>query len=231
MAVPQDVTIPAGNRRMKGVRNVTTRTSERIHHDIRQLVLASSSPRRRELVALLGLSLPVRLISTDVDETSDPAWTPAATVEQLALRKARAAAAMLRGEEAPPSVIVGADTIVVLDGQVLGKPQSEDEAVSMLRRLQGRSHDVYTGVALIGTADGRELVRHRSTRVTMKPLDDERIRRYVRTGEPMDKAGSYGIQGLGATLVERIEGCYFNVVGLPLPLLADMLSEFGVDVL
>lgn len=268
---------------------MTTRTSERIHHDIRQLVLASSSPRRRELVAMLGLSLPVRLISTDVDETFDPAWTPAATVEQLALRKARAAAAMLRGEEAPPSVIVGADTIVVLDGQVLGKPQSEDEAVSMLRRLQGRSHDVYTGVALIGTADGRELVRHRSTRVTMKPLDDERIRRYVRTGDPMDKAGdydttmhlgdigqyriisespdgrpeiivghtvskvtfrpmsdeeiwayvktgdpldkagAYGVQGIGSVFIEKIEGDFYSIMGLPLNLLYQMLLMFGIS--
>jgi septum formation protein len=197
---------------------------------VRQLVLASSSPRRRELVASLDLSLPVLILSTDADETTPADWAPAQIVEQLALRKARAAVSMLSGEHADASLVIGADTIVVLDGEAMGKPRDREEAGSMLSRLQGRTHEVYTGIACIGTHDDRELIAHRMTRVTMKPLELPVIERYVATGEPMDKAGAYAIQGLGAALVEGIEGCYFNVVGLSLSLLSDMLSEFGVDV-
>jgi len=196
-----------------------------------QLVLASSSPRRQELVASLDLSLPVRILSTDADESIEPSWSPAEVVEKLAQRKAAAAAAQLAAEGSDkPSLVIGADTIVVLDGEVLGKPVDQQDAVAALTRLQGRSHDVYTGVACIDAQDGTTVVRHRRTQVWMKPLSQERVERYVATGEPMDKAGSYGIQGLGSTIVERIDGCYFNVVGLPLSLLADMLEPFGVNV-
>jgi septum formation protein len=198
---------------------------------LRQLVLATSSPRRQELVASLDLSLPVRILSTDADETIEPTWTPAEVVERLAQRKAEAAVERLRLEESDkPSLVVGADTIVVLDGEVLGKPVDQQDAIAMLTRLQGRCHDVYTGVACIHSSNGSALVKHRRTQVWMKPLSKKRIERYVATGEPMDKAGSYGIQGLGATNVDRIEGCYFNVVGLPLSLLSDMLEVFGIDV-
>ncbi|MBD3917756.1 septum formation inhibitor Maf [Paenibacillus sp. PR3] len=196
-----------------------------------QLVLASSSPRRQELVASLDLSLPVRILSTDADESIEPTWSPAEVVEKLAERKAAAAAARLVAEESDkPSLVIGADTIVVLDGEVLGKPIDQQDAIATLMRLQGRSHDVFTGVACIHSQDGTTVVQHRHTQVWMKPLSQARVERYVATGEPMDKAGSYGIQGLGSTIVERIEGCYFNVVGLPLSLLADMLGPFGVDV-
>jgi len=201
---------------------------------IRQLVLASSSPRRRELVASLDLSLPVLILSTDADETTPADWAPSYIVEQLALRKARAAVESLQGDpvvnSVVNSVVVGADTIVVLDGEVMGKPKDTADAVQMLSRLQGREHQVYTGVACIGTGDGKELVRHRMTRVKMKSLDITRIERYVASGEPMDKAGSYAIQGLGAVIVDSIEGCYFNVVGLPISLLAEMLAAYGVEV-
>ncbi|MBW7476212.1 Maf family protein [Paenibacillus oenotherae] len=197
----------------------------------RQIVLASSSPRRRELVASLDLSLPVLILSTDADEGTPADWAPSHIVEQLALRKARAAVSMLGETQSDGSVIIGADTIVVLDGEVMGKPQHTAEAAAMLGRLQGRQHEVYSGVACISPDGSRELVAHRRTLVTMKPLDRGRIDRYVASGEPMDKAGSYAIQGLGATLVDRIDGCYFNVVGLPLSLLSDMLSSFGVDVI
>lgn len=197
---------------------------------IRQLVLASSSPRRRELVASLDLSLPVLILSTDTDETTPADWAPSYIVEQLALRKARAAIGSLHGDHTLNSVVVGADTIVVQGGEVMGKPKDAADAVSMLSRLQGREHQVYTGVACIGSGDGKELVRHRMTRVKMKALDTKRIERYVATGEPMDKAGSYAIQGLGAVIVDSIEGCYFNVVGLPISLLAEMLAAYGVEV-
>ncbi|WP_127529835.1 Maf family protein [Paenibacillus kobensis] len=198
---------------------------------IGQLVLASSSPRRQELVASLDLSLPVRILSTDADESADPSWSPSEMVEQLALRKAEAALERLRQEGIDgTSLVIGADTIVVLDGEVLGKPVDVQDAIATLRRLQGREHEVYTGVCCLSSESGVRDVRHRRTRVWMKPMPIERIERYVATGEPMDKAGSYAIQGLGATNVERIEGCYFNVVGLPLSLLSDMLADFGISV-
>ncbi|RAP77861.1 Maf family protein [Paenibacillus montanisoli] len=196
-----------------------------------RLVLASSSPRRRELVAALDLSLPVLILSSDTDESTPPDWQPAQIVEQLGLRKAKASSELLKDEQAADSLVIGADTIVVLDGIVLGKPKDKGDAIRMLTDLQGREHEVFTGVACLDTSTGRELVRHRMTKVKMKPLDRATIERYVDSGEPMDKAGSYGIQGLGATLVERIDGCYFNVVGLPLSLLSDMLAEFNIHVI
>lgn len=197
---------------------------------ISRLVLASSSPRRKELVASLALSLPVSILSTDADESFQPDWAPDTIVEQLSLRKGEAAEAMLasRGESIPGTLILAADTIVVLDGAVLGKPASDEEAACMLTRLQGRRHDVYSGIALLEAGTKARISASRRTIVTMKPLSEERIRRYVASGEPRDKAGAYGIQGFGATLVEGIEGCYFNVVGLPLSLLSDLLERFGV---
>ncbi|RCW42619.1 Maf family protein [Paenibacillus prosopidis] len=201
------------------------------NESISRLVLASSSPRRKELVASLGLSLPVYILSTDTDESILPGWTPVQVVEQLSLRKAQAAARMLeQKQDKEASLIIGADTIVVLDGDVLGKPSHDEEAKAMLRRLQGRSHEVYTGVACVLSSNGEAAVAHRMTKVQMKPLSEQQIARYVATGEPHDKAGSYGIQGLGSTMVDRIDGCYFNVVGLPLALLSDMLAQYDVHV-
>lgn len=198
---------------------------------ISRIVLASSSPRRKELVASLGLSLPVYILSTDTDESIELGWKPDYIVEQLSLRKASAAVRMLQNEsDNQPSLVVGADTIVVLDGEALGKPEDDADAVAALRRLQGRSHEVYTGVACLSAVTGEATVAHRMTRVWMKPLSDKQIEGYVATGEPRDKAGSYGIQGLGSTIVERIDGCYFNVVGLPLSLLSDMLARYDISV-
>ncbi|MGO4108033.1 Maf family protein [Paenibacillus sp. YAF4_2] len=198
---------------------------------ISQLVLASSSPRRKELVASLGLSLPVYILSSDADESVPAEWSPAHIVEQLSLRKANATASLLRErQEAEASLVVGADTIVVVDGQVLGKPKDRDDALSMLRSLQGRKHEVYTGVACVVVETGTATVAHRMTKVYMKPMSDEGLKGYIATGEPDDKAGAYGIQGLGATLVDKIEGCYFNVVGLPLSLLSDMLAHYEIHV-
>ncbi|WP_020615881.1 Maf family protein [Paenibacillus daejeonensis] len=195
---------------------------------INQLVLASASPRRRELLEQLALSLPVKIMPTDTDESTPTHWQPAEIVEQLSLRKARAAL-HAAGDQAADSLIIGADTIVVMDGMVLGKPQDVEDARRTLTRLQGGLHEVYSGITLLHASSGEPLVRHRMTKVHMKPLDARRIERYVASGEPMDKAGSYGIQGLGATLIEGIDGCYFNVVGMSLTLLSDMLSEYGVE--
>jgi septum formation protein len=192
-----------------------------------RLILASSSPRRQELIRLLGLQVPIEVRSSDADENVPSDWTPARVVEQLALRKAHAVR-NLQLQGSAVAVVMGADTIVVQDGQVLGKPQDAADAIGMLERLQGRSHDVYSGVALVDT-NGRELAMHAVTRVYMKSLDPARIERYVASGEPMDKAGAYGIQGAAAAFVERIDGCYFNVVGLPVSLAVDMLQQFGMD--
>lgn len=198
---------------------------------ISQLVLASSSPRRKELVASLDLSLPVYILSTDTDETIEAGWSPVQIVEQLSLRKANAALKLLQQkQESASSLIIGADTIVVLDGDVLGKPADDDEAKAMLGRLQGRAHEVYTGIACVLSSNGEAKTAHRMTKVMMKSLSEDQIARYVATGEPRDKAGSYGIQGLGSTIVEQIDGCYFNVVGLPLSLLSSMLASYDIAV-
>ncbi|AZK46494.1 Maf family protein [Paenibacillus lentus] len=194
----------------------------------RHVVLASTSPRRRELLATLHI--PFEVMPSDADETTPDHWTPEQIVMELALRKAKAVLATLESAS-PQAVIMGSDTIVVLDGQVLGKPKDEEEAALMLRSLQGRSHHVYTAVACIDVATGRSEVEYRSTLVTMKALTEEEIIAYAKTGEGLDKAGAYAIQGLGAIFVTSIEGCYFSVVGLPLSLASEMLGRFGIRVL
>lgn len=177
---------------------------------------------------LQQIGLPFTVVPSQVDENSQSSsgLSPARLVEQLALAKAREVANRAAG---PDQVVIGADTVVVLDDVVLGKPTDADEARSMLRRLAGRSHEVYTGVALVdGT--GRAVTDHVRTRVWMREFPAHWIEAYVATGEPMDKAGAYAVQGLGSIFIERIEGCYFNVVGLPLPALVRMLEDWGIDV-
>ncbi|QSF44083.1 Maf family protein [Paenibacillus tianjinensis] len=196
------------------------------HDNSRLIILASGSPRRRELMSNLGL--PFEVMVSDADESTPPDFTPEMIVHTLALRKAEA---VLPAAGERNAVIVGSDTIVVLDDKVLGKPVDEQDSKAMLSMLQGRTHQVYTGVACIGLPDGKSEVAHRVTSVKMRTLGEEEISAYIATGEPADKAGSYAIQGLGATLVEEIEGCYFNVVGLPLSLLGGMLTRFGISVL
>jgi septum formation protein len=192
------------------------------------LILASSSPRRQELIRTLGL--PVQIRPSEADEGTPEGWEPARIVEELALRKARAVWEICRHEQEPvSSVIVGSDTIVAVEGRVLGKPRNAEEAVDMLSLLAGREHEVFTGVCCIGVQGGETVVSHRVTKVRMRKLTPDQIRRYVATGEPLDKAGAYGIQGLGAVLIDSLEGCYFNVVGLPLSLLAVQLERFGVS--
>jgi septum formation protein len=186
-----------------------------------KLVLASSSPRRRAL--LRGLGLRFRSISPEVDERPLPGEAPAAHVRRLALAKARAA----RGELSE-GLVLGADTVVVLDGTILGKPRTPRAAERMLARLSGRTHEVLTGVAVLPAAGGRARTAVVRSRVTMKRLDAAAIRRYVAGGEPMDKAGAYAVQGRGRDLVERIAGSFSNVVGLPLERLASMLEAGGL---
>ncbi|MNW31398.1 Septum formation protein Maf [compost metagenome] len=198
---------------------------------LRRVILASTSPRRKELVA--SLNIPYDIVPSHADETTPENWSPDQIVTELAKRKAEAVYNSLKssGSSRPDGVIVGSDTIVVRDGEVLGKPSDEDEAATMISSLQGRSHTVYSGVACIDSNTGETLVDYRSTEVTMRSLSNEEVLAYARSGEGLDKAGAYAIQGLGATLVTGIQGCYFNVVGLPLSLLAQMLEHFGIRVL
>ncbi|MFC5468318.1 Maf family protein [Cohnella suwonensis] len=193
-----------------------------------KLVLASSSPRRQELIALLGL--PVDVKPSRVGEETPADWSPARIVEELSLRKANAVKEEIDATADGRSIVVGSDTIVVLNGDAMGKPRDEQDALRMLGSLSGRTHEVYTGVTCIRVSDGKTSTAHRVTKVTMRKLSDDQISRYVATGEPMDKAGAYGIQEIGSLLVESIEGCYFNVVGLPVSLLAVQLEAFGITV-
>mgnify|MGYP001113908494 FL=1 len=185
------------------------------------IILASNSPRRRELLAQIGIR-DFQILSPDVDETVEPGLSPARMVETLSLRKAQAAAGRAGAED----LILAADTVVALDGRVLGKPRDQEDAFAMLSALSGREHRVYTGVTVL--RGGQAATEHEETAVAFRALSPEEIRDYIATGEPMDKAGAYGIQGVGALLVQGIRGDYCNVVGLPLFRLGRMLSGFGV---
>ena len=189
-----------------------------------RLVLASASPRRSQLMQEIGLRFDV--IPSQVTEDGISAERPEELVMLLAHAKAADVAKRLKA-----GIVIGADTIVVADGQVLGKPIDCADAAKMLRKLSGREHQVYSGVALIDAGSGRSLSDYEVTEVRFRPLSEASIERYVATGEPMDKAGAYAIQGLGSLLVTGICGDYNCVVGLPLSKLAIMLSEFGVDTL
>ena len=194
-----------------------------------RLVLASSSPRRRELLAGLGLEFAIR--SVEIDESPQPGEAPDDYVIRLAREKAAAAAQ----NATPGELVLAADTIVALGGELLGKPVDDADARRMLHILAGRSHQVLTGVAL-DTSEGPTRVAVRSTdlcrtRVTFAPLSDEEIDWYVATGEPRDKAGAYAVQGLGGLFVERLDGNYSNVVGLPLPTTYRLLRRVGFAVL
>jgi septum formation protein len=186
--------------------------------DVR-IILASQSPRRRELLTLIGVAHDVR--PADIDESVLPHEVPVAHAERLAREKSERVAA-----QHPHGVVVGSDTIVVLDGEILGKPADATEAIDTLRRLSGRTHTVHTAVAV--SRRGHTVSGVESVEVTFRPLAERQIASYVATGEPMDKAGAYGIQGYGATIVERVHGDYFAVMGLPLGRLVGLLREVGV---
>ncbi len=188
------------------------------------LVLASASPRRRKLLRLVGLPFVVRV--PNVDEEPRRGESPADHARRLALAKARQIAAKL--PPSGPTCVIGCDTIVVVDGQILGKPRTAEEAMRMLQRLSGRTHHVLSGLVVLArrsTGGWRAYSRVVTTRVTFRSLDPEEIRAYVRSGEPMDKAGAYGIQEGAAHFVRRVVGSYTNVVGLPLAELVEMLRR------
>lgn len=181
------------------------------------LILASGSPRRRELLDLMGLTYTVE--TPDVDESFS--GRPSETVMEISRRKAAAVAA-----RHSDSIIIAADTLVFADG-ALGKPHTPERAKEMLRSLAGNWHHVYTGITVINTRSGRILRNVDKTRVHLVPMTEQEIDAYVATGEPLDKAGAYGIQGMGGMFVDRIDGSYSNVVGLPMSMLRIMLAQVG----
>jgi septum formation protein len=193
------------------------------------LVLASASPRRQELLRNASISFVVQ--PTNIPEVPRPGEAPRAFAERMAMEKALAVS------RKPGDFVLGADTIVVVEAEILGKPRDGDDAARMLRLLSGRTHQVITGVCLVGPqlrtenpqlATGFEDVRSETTLVTMEALSDDDIRSYISTGEPMDKAGAYAIQGRASRWASHIEGNYFNVVGLPVSLVYRMLRERGL---
>ena len=188
------------------------------------IVLASASPRRKQLLEMLGIEN-LKILPAKGEEIAPENAAPQELVMALAAHKAREVAEQCAADD----LVIGADTIVWLDGRPLGKPHSEDEAARMLRSLSGRTHRVYTGVALV--RGGETVTGCEESGVTFRELTDDEIRRYVQSGEPMDKAGAYGAQGRGALLVKRIEGDFFNVMGLPLCRLGQLLKEQGVEIL
>ncbi|HVS21227.1 MAG TPA: Maf family protein [Pyrinomonadaceae bacterium] len=186
---------------------------------IPKLLLASASPRRAEILRTVGW--PFETLAVDIDESRRAGETAASYVERLALAKAEAAA-LLR----PDSMIVGADTVVVIQDAILGKPHDEDDARRMLRLLNDLWHQVLTGVAVFNSVAAESKVAHETTEVKFAAMTDDEIAWYVSTGEPMDKAGAYAIQGRGARFIEEIKGDYFNVVGLPVRQLYKLMNEF-----
>ncbi|SDD24672.1 septum formation protein [Paenibacillus sp. UNCCL117] len=221
------------------------------------LILASSSPRRKELLA--GMKLSFRTHPSDEDETVPPGTPPAEMVRMLALRKASSVAAHYS-----EGIVIGSDTIVVCDDEIMGKPADEPDACRMLARLSGRAHQVYTGVAIVEAGGGRSrsahshaegdgnavylgdigqyrilaqspsghpevMVGHTVSKVMFRHMSDEEIEAYVKTGEPLDKAGSYGVQGLGAVFIEKIEGDFYSIMGLPINMLYQMLQAVGIN--
>ncbi|WP_027910005.1 nucleoside triphosphate pyrophosphatase [Pseudomonas sp. URMO17WK12:I4] len=185
------------------------------------LYLASASPRRRELLAQIGVPFTTQVVP--VDETAQPGEAPDAYVERLARAKAQAALDTLNDRDA---VVLGSDTAVVLDGRILGKPVDREDALATLAALSGREHQVLTAVALV--SDNRAEARVVTSTVRFKPLDRTQIEAYWATGEPRDKAGSYGIQGLAAVFVSQMQGSYSAVVGLPLCETAELLAQFAI---
>jgi len=186
------------------------------------IILASNSPRRRDLLCQIGIKFTID--PADVDERVLPHELPEGYAVRVAVDKARLAAS-----RAGAGIVIAADTIVVVDDEILGKPADASDAERMLKMLSGKVHRVITGLAVMDAATGKTLTRTSITRVWFRRLVQQEIASYIATGEPLDKAGAYGIQERGALLVDKIEGCYFNVVGLPLSLLGELLRSFGID--
>ena len=190
---------------------------------MKRIILASASPRRKELLEKIGLKFEVD--ASNCAEEIDPALEPDELVHRISLAKAKSVTSRHKD-----TIIIAADTIGVIGKKLLGKPHTVDEARKMLAQISGKSHEVITGFTVLDTASNKVFSGTVNTKVYIKKLTGQEIAAYVRTGEPLDKAGAYGIQGLGAVIVEKIEGDYYNVMGLPLNALTNALKEFGVNV-
>lgn len=188
-----------------------------------KFILASASPRRRELLDNIGLEFEIEKSDFDESTLQYDGKNPSLYVQEMALLKANDAAKKLDKKE--NTIIISADTMVCMGNKILGKPSDEKDAENMLKMLSGREHQVYTGVCVYRLPDGTSTTKAEVTNVKFKNLTEGKIKAYVATKEPMDKAGAYGIQGIGSMLVEKIDGDYFNVVGLPVSMLADILEE------
>lgn len=189
-----------------------------------RIVLASASPRRRELLGRMARPFEVRPAG------SEEPWRPGEDPVRAIRRIARLKAVTVAAADESPGLVIGADTAVVLGGRILGKPTSTEDARSMLEQLRGRTHQVVTGLAVVENPSGTTTVSHMVTAVAMRPYSDREMAAYIATGEPEDKAGSYAIQGAGGRLVDSVQGCYLNVVGLPLCELQRMLAAVGLEV-
>jgi len=192
--------------------------------NIKNIILASASPRRKEILEKTGLKF--RVVESRCEEKMDTGLKPHDLAKFLSREKAREVARRYAN-----ALVIAADTIVVLRGRIFGKPCDKEQAKEMLRVFSGKAHSVITGFTIIDTASNEELSRSVSSKIFFKRLSADEIEAYIRSGEPLDKAGAYGIQGLGAVLIKRIEGDFFNVMGLPLNALAESLKKFGVNVL
>ena len=188
---------------------------------VANIVLASASPRRRRLLKRLGIKF--KVCPSQINESQVVKETPVQTVQNLAQLKAATVA-----QRSQSKLVIGADTVVSWEGEILEKPATPEEASQMLSKLAGRWHRVFTGLALL-YPEG-EIIDYQQTRVKFRALTNQEISQYIESGEPMDKAGGYGIQAKGALLVEKIEGCYYNVVGLPLARLVELLASLGIEV-
>ena len=193
-----------------------------------KFILASASPRRKELLDRIGIDFEV--VVSEADEESVPKDIPVNLyVQELAMLKAAATVKQISGRD---KIIISADTVVTLDGAVLGKPKDAEDAYEMLTKLSDRVHEVYTGICVLRMSDAKTVCKTVCTEVRFKQLTPEKISAYIATGEPMDKAGAYGIQAKGALLIDGINGDYFNVVGLPIATLSEVLeTEFDIEIL
>ena len=189
-------------------------------------ILASKSPRRKELLKNIGVNAEV--VTANIDESKLRDLPPEKMVTELAMLKAADVARSFRGS----TIVIGADTAVVLEGKVFGKPKSMDEAKKMLRTLSGKTHEVYTGYCVFDCSDASAVSKYEVTKVTFRALSEDEIDSYVKTREPMDKAGAYGIQKKGSVFIKKIDGDYFNVVGLPVCALTELLkNEFQINII
>ncbi len=191
---------------------------------VTKLVLASSSPRREELLKRLDLNFTI--VPSKINENELSGLSPEILVQEIARAKAEEVAELVED-----TVIIAADTVVVKDEKIIGKPKDKDDARKMLEYLQGKTHKVYSGIAVLSTTSGKTLVDVDYTDVYIRSMDEREINEYIATGEPLDKAGSYGIQGFGGIFIEKINGSYFTVMGLPIHKLALMLKKFNINII